>query len=179
MNRNKLDPRITNWVVKNLPKAEMILLIILSAGFILKFFLIPAGNPVITLTLSTLATFYFILAYHDLETYSRIESFINKLLSFGWSISVLGILFIVQGWNGYNSMLVVGPFPLAILFLITIYLKSKNAENYTTLNSKVLLRTFIIATLSLLFLFIPKEQLISKHIISEPLKVYGSEGDPE
>lgn len=171
VNNSKLDPRFTNWIVKNLKKSEIISLIIVALGLILKSVSLPAGNILVTITLSFLAVLYFFIGYHDFRFSSKMESFLHKLLSYGWAISIIGILFIIQGWPGYEPMLTVGPFPLAVILIIIIYQRSKNAEEYSIIDSKVLLRTFVIVAVALSLRFTPKEMLIKNRIISAPVEV--------
>jgi peptidoglycan/LPS O-acetylase OafA/YrhL len=164
---NQLDPRLGNWLTKNLRKAEIIILIVIALGLILKMLELNFGGVLIIISISTLAVFYFWSAYEVFENAKPFERFLSKLLSFGWSISIIGIQFLVQGWPGFEPMLTIGPVPLLVALIVILILKEKNIIENSIFDKSKLIRTFVIASLAISLHFCPKGMLIKYHIISK------------
>lgn len=167
---NQLDPRMANWVFKNFKKAELIFLTIFVIGFALKISAIHLGEVLITLSISALAVLYFFRAYKVFEDADRIEIILNKLLPYGWSICVIAIMFSIQGWPGFEPMLIVGSFIQIALLAVILFFHELKGIKYPTINKNVLLRSFIIAGLAISLYFCPKEILIKHNIITKQLE---------
>lgn len=120
-----------------------------------------------TISFSALAALYFFRAQTVFENAEAPERFFNKLLPFGWSICVIGIMFLIQGWPGFDPMLVVGAFPQLVIILIILFLKKTKGVNYPTLDKAILIRSFILASISISLHFCSKEALLKHHVISE------------
>jgi hypothetical protein len=153
---------------KNLIKAEIITLVVVLSGLSLKAANLPAGKVLVTLGCSTLAFLYFLRAQKVLEAGTIMERFFSKLSSFSWSFSVIGIMFLLQGWKGSGQMIAMGCFFEVILSIATIVIKKKEDTEYIPADPTMLYRSMIIAALSLSLYFCPKEQLIKSHMISLP-----------
>ncbi|MGZ4061251.1 MAG: hypothetical protein ACXVPU_19625, partial [Bacteroidia bacterium] len=158
-------------VFDNLKKVESILLIIIGIGLILKISLILLADPILTISFSTLAIFYFLRAYKVLENENMQERFFNKLLPFGWSINCIGILFLVQGWQGFDPMLVVGSMTQFAVIAFFLFLKNKKGSEYKIADKSIYIRSLIIAGLAFSLHICPKEKLIENHIISKQVEI--------
>lgn len=164
---NQMDPRLGNWVFKNLKKAEIILLIVITSGLILKMVEFKFGGILIVLSSSTLAVFYFFSAYKIYENAKPIERLLSKLLPYGWSISLIGILFLIQGWPSFGPMLIVSSVMQFAVLIALLFMKEKGSMEYKRVDKSLLLRSIIIASLAISLHFCPKEILIKYHIISK------------
>jgi hypothetical protein len=167
LNNHPLNPRLGNWVVKNLNATERILLVIIGIGMGLKMAQLEIGAAILPVPFSALAVLYFFRAQAFFENAKNEERFFNKLLPMGWSICIIGIMFIIMGWPGYDPMLIVGAFPQLVILLMILFLKQSKGITYSTLNKSVMVRSALIISIALLFHFCPKETFIKYHITSE------------
>ena len=165
---NQLDPRLGNWVAKNLNRVERILLIVIGIGIILKMSQLQIGTILLPIPFSTLAVLYFFRAFKVFENALATERFFNKLLSFGWAINTIGIMYLIMGWPGFDPMLIVGSFPQLVILIIILYAKEVKGVKYPTLDKSTLLRSAIIICISLSLHFCPKDELTKYKIISQP-----------
>lgn len=168
---DQLGPRIPNWAFKYFKKVEIISLIIIVIGMILKISSIQIGNVLLTLSISTLSVFSFFRAYKEFEDASRIEILLNKFLPYGWAISLIAILFLIQGWPGFEPMLLTGSAIQIVLLIVILFLKEVKGIKYPSIDKSVLLRTIIITSLAISLYFCPKEILIKNNIIAKQVEL--------
>ncbi|CAN5335577.1 hypothetical protein BH10BAC1_BH10BAC1_04980 [soil metagenome] len=175
---NQLDQKIPNWVIKNLRKAETLSLLIITIALILKTIQLVDLTPLLTVTFSTLAVFYFFRAYKNFEDINKTEQFFNKALPYAWSMCVISILFIIQGWPGAQQIAPIGIIILIAISLVVVFFKQKNPNFFKTIDKELLVRNFIIATLSITLLLTPTEVLIKCHIVSKHVETNGNTNAP-
>lgn len=168
---NQLDPRLGDWVFKNLKKVEIILSIVIAFGLIIKMLELKFGGILIVLSTSTLAVFYFWRSNTFFENIGPMERFFNKLLPFTWSISVIDILFLIQGWPSFGPMLIVNSVIQFVVLIALLFMKEKGSMEYKRVDKSLLLRSIIIASLAISLHFCPKEILIRYHIISQQQQI--------
>lgn len=112
-------------LTKYVPVIEGICLAAFIVGYIMKIQGF-SGNEVVIISLSILSGIYFIGAYTppppreaDEENTQKGfgallgETIVPKILGIGMSVSVIGILFMLQKWNGFREMLLIGSTALA------------------------------------------------------------------
>ncbi|MBI9034881.1 MAG: hypothetical protein JEZ03_10465 [Bacteroidales bacterium] len=157
------------WVGARLDKFESILVLIFVMGLILR---ITMGWPVfllIYLSLGLLSLMYLLNASAmDLgdtpEVWARI---LNKLASWSCSIGVLGMLFRILNYPGYDKMLMIGGIGLLIIFPFMIRLNLKS-DSGPWFGHRWLIRVFLIAVLGLTLNFAPTDKLIDMGLIDHP-----------
>lgn len=163
MNQNKQIIKISNWVSAKIEKYELILVLIFILGIILKSTTELSVNFLITLPLSILVILYFFHAYADtnLEDSGAFIRFIHYLSSFANSVAILGILFKLQNWPGYDTLLIQGCSALTIILIIILVLKIKFSD-LKCFPRRYLVRILIIALVGSGLYFIPEYSFI-KH----------------
>jgi hypothetical protein len=160
-----------DWIFKKLPKLEFFAVILIVIGLVIKMTGIQAGGILLTLSFSSLAVLYFLRAYKILAEGSAMERFYNKLLPYGWSISMIGILYLIQGWPGSQPMMTVSASTQVIIIIAIIIGKTKQPSNYIDADPALLKRSVIITCITLAFYFCPQDVLVKSHIITPPAEI--------
>ena len=147
---------------KYFPVIEGISLAGFAAGYILKIMHYP-GQEIIVISLSTLSVIYFLGAYMPPEAKPGEEkpqlglvallgtTIVPKILGIGLSVSVIGILFMIQTWNGFREMLLIGSTSLAAASVVGLVSASGNERARKALGP-LLLRAIPIMLLVTYFL---------------------------
>jgi hypothetical protein len=166
--QNEAITKISLWISERLDKYEIILAIAFLVFLFLNISGFLFGGTLMTLMLSTLAVFYFYKAFAPLEEEKAIgfDVFINKVVYFALSIGIIGILFRLQSWTGYDVMLQMACVLLAIGFVFIVYIKSKKPE-LRIFPSRLILRVLVVLVFGVLLHFTPRENLIKLKLIKE------------
>jgi len=118
-----------------------------------------------TALLMLLAIGYYFSAFMNSEAeMSAIQKFIAKMIGFGSSMTVIGILFRMQNWPGYDIALSGGGVILAACLLVFLFQKS-SASAESMIPGRVLLRVAILCLICALFLFLPEDTLLRTGLI--------------
>lgn len=148
-------------------KTERILLIIAFFAILLKFMLINGSGLLTVLSLMSLAVIYYLLGFAFFNSI-RLKDIFKKqsyngisvlriigTIGFGFSIStvIIGILFILQSWNGGSVNLITG---LAILLICTVVAIIRWTKTKSGSYNLIFSRAAIIGFFGLLFLITPK-----------------------
>ncbi len=167
MTSNNLQTqKMGDWIFNKLPRLEFFLVILIVIGIVLRMTGIQAGGIILTLSFSLLAVFYFLRAYKILGEGSAMERFYNKLLSYGWSIAMIGILYMIQSWPGAEPMMMVSASTQLIIIIAIIIGKTKRPGSYIGADPTLLTRSVIIASITLALHFCPLDILIKSRIIT-------------
>jgi hypothetical protein len=158
-NQNEQLLKVGNWVSARLNKFEIILASIFFLAIALKLVTDLNSSIIMVITLMTLANLYFLNAFSDFESTGALEVFFHKLVSIASSVSVIGILFRLQHWPGYDFMLAAGCLALILTFAAILYLKSTKPE-VRIFNQRLLIRISIIALFGLILLLSSNETLL-------------------
>jgi len=158
-NQNEFFVKIANKLNPFFFKIETVLAIIAVAGFLLKNVNITLGGIILIISMAPLAMVYFINAFSSPEPETlAIKKFLNKLIYWGSSIGIIGILFRLQEYNGFGQMLLVGCGTLIVATIISL-LQNQNMGRKTTI------RTLIILTIGISLYFVPQEKLFEYKIL--------------
>jgi hypothetical protein len=159
--QNEQLTKIGNLVSSQLLKYEVIIVLVFLTGLVLRLTTDLKVSALIILSLNTLATLYFFSAFSvpKDENANGLEIFINKLASFSSSVAIIGILFRLQHWPGYNNMIILGCITLIILIPVILIIKSKKPD-LTIFNQRLIIRLALVAVLGLFINFAPKDTLI-------------------
>ena len=154
---DKLNPKLKT--------VESVLAITTLIGLELKSSEITQGGILLVLTLSALALVYFLSAYKSFETDTPImPRFLFRLISWASSIGVIGILFRLQNYAGYNTMLIVGCVSLFMGLCIKFYTK-------IDFSKRIIIRALIILAIGLCLYLTPSEKLKELKIINSVERV--------
>lgn len=166
--QNEQIIKISNWLAPRLDKYESMLALVFMAVLILKISTDLPVDVFLTLALITLAILYFFRSYTvpDDPNAGGMEVFIDKLASISLSVCVMGILFKLENWHGYEIFLPLGLIILVIVSLGILILQSKNPDlKMYTLRLK--LRIAVIVAVGLLLYFTPVADLIKTGILKQ------------
>jgi len=104
---------------------EIILVAFTIIGVLLKVNNIPGANLVVTISMIFLSQLYYFLAFAGYEKSEKLNDkvyiLIKNLLHWSKSICVIGILFVLTNWPGYELMITVGLITLIPSFFIILY----------------------------------------------------------
>lgn len=161
--------KIGTWVSHRLKKYEKILVIVFFTSLILKITSDMNLNILIVLTLQSLAILYFFKAFSVLENKNAggIEMFLDKLFSMSASMGVIGILFRLQNWKGYEIMIMTGCVTLSIVIPFIWSIKSRK-PNLEIFDNRMIFRGIIIVIIGLVLNFSSSENLVKSNIIEVP-----------
>lgn len=125
-------------------KTELILILLIAVGILMKVFHLPGSGMLLTLSLSTMALFYwfalFPLSYNESlkEAYEKHLKVNKKYVRFGgtfftsyiFSMVILGILFKIQLWKSADILLTIGLIASVIILVISAVKFLKKKEDY-------------------------------------------------
>lgn len=157
-NQNEQIIKIGNWVAARLNRFETILTFVFLLTMGLKMATKLDVNVLLILTLITLANLYFFNAFSVYENAGGMEIFLNKIVSICCSVSIIGILFRIQHWSGYEIMLPISCTTLIVSLAIMLYLKSKN-KGSKIINQRMIIRIVTIAAVGFIMLLMSNEPL--------------------
>ena len=146
--------KLANAIDKVLLKLEMIAVALILTGLLIQLFSITIGGLILSLTLTSLATIYFFMAYTYNNTDNNYDRFILRLVYWSYSIAVIGVLFIIQVWpvGILVFQLAKTTLILSISFIIILGPILKKLNSITTRN---IIRTLVILLVVLLLYLTP------------------------
>lgn len=144
-----MNNKLTLWLSEKRYFIEALLATLSAVSILIKWLGIAKDDPVIMITMSILAGFYFISAYFVTDVKGTIGQIIIKVVGLGSAISVTGIQFFILKMHGYDEILIIGGNVLAVAFVISLVLMigSRNREYFP-----FAIRALIFATISTLIL---------------------------
>ena len=152
---------IADKVSARINTIEIIAAVVFAAGLVLRSSNVPFDNVVLVISLSALALAYFLMSYRSSEPEAGvIKKFVDKLGCWSSSITVVGILFQLLNYPGFDSLLMVGCTTLAPALVFVII---KNHE----FDKKTIIRIVMIVLIGGSLLLTPKEKLIEYKIIKK------------
>lgn len=157
-NQNEQIIKVGNWVAARLNKFESILTFVFLLVMGLHIGTKLNVNVFLVLTLLTLANLYFLNAFSVHEYASGIEIFLNKIIAICCSASVIGILFRILHWAGYEIMLPISCIALILSLAGILYLKSKKRDG-KIFDLRMIIRIVTIVAVGLIMLLMSNEPL--------------------
>jgi len=122
--------RIGDHLYKHLIKYEIIALLLIGTGIVLRLFDKP-GRLLITIMLILLALLYFFIAFANIrfEKGGNTERFVYRLNSWISSIAIIGLVFLLHRLPFATTLALVGSIPLLLLTVFMLIIKSRKPEN--------------------------------------------------
>jgi hypothetical protein len=99
--------------------------------------------------------FFSAFAIPEVAEFTAIDNFLHKLISYGSSVALIGILFIVQKWPSGDTMINIGLLTLGMCLVTLVYQRIKNPE-IDKFNKLVILRIVVLLLISGGFLYFVK-----------------------
>jgi hypothetical protein len=139
-------------------KTEKIAFIVFIAGLILKILHLPGSGLILILSLVTLGIIYFPSAFYFFcdKSIKNQNLALSVISGFFFSLIPIGILFKLLKWPGEGKLyLLIGAMALPVIFIVTILLRNKSLENLKVYYKNMLIRTAILAILTVVFFLLP------------------------
>ena len=154
MENNEFANKIGNKIQSKLLNYEILILIIVIAALCFRIFKVPNTGTIVTLVLMSISCLYFFSAFGTSAKVdiTAFDNFIMKLLGLASSISIVGILFLIQGWPSSQTMVTVGLMSLVTCLFYIVYQKMTISET-EIYNKLVLVRIITLALISLGLLY--------------------------
>lgn len=151
-------------------KTEKVLFGIFIIGLIFKYNLWPGGSVLVLFSLLGIAFCYFPLGFYIINDKPVFKKKLGLSILYGWllSIALIGIIFKIMFWPGAGPMLVIGGVSLIPLLIVAIILNNKSDEESRVFNKNLLIRTSIVAFLTLLIFFISSENILKFEYRNDP-----------
>ena len=169
-NQNEQITKIGNWIAERVNKYEKILALTALAGVLLKVSKIGAGNFLLVVSLLALVVMYFGSAFALTEAEKDQPKpfivFARKLVFWGLSVLVNGILFKLENYPGAMIILQQGFAIMIFILIIGFYERFKKTE-LTLMSRRVWIRFGVLSVICILLFFTPKETMKRYNLISE------------
>ncbi len=145
-----LKEKLINWLAARFEQFESILVVATLAIILAKELLGAQIEPLLIVSLGTLAYMYFLLAFASINSIAtdRKEIAFHKLTLWSCAIGILGILFHLMKWENPNTMLTVSSATLAISLAAILYFKNTKAT-FAFANNRYLLRAVAICLMGI------------------------------
>lgn len=138
-------------LVKILDKYELLIIAIFVIGYLLKYFEIGGGTPLIIISLMSLGLLYFFSAQAiEIENTSPMNQFLQKLTYWSASIGVIGISFGINHFPGFQMMVLIAFTTLLLVLIISRLPMAKQSES-KLLSNRWTIRAIIIGLISISF----------------------------
>lgn len=113
-----IDEKVAQFKAKQ-NRIEPVLLLIIFISYLLKEYVESRLGPLLIISTGLLSIFYFFIAsYKEKEKdEDSISIFTNKLTYWSYSLGLLGVLFAINIFPGYQNMLIIG-FGISFITLI-------------------------------------------------------------
>ncbi len=143
--------RIGDHLYKHLVKYEVVAIILVVTGIILRLFDKP-GRIVITITLILMGLFYFFLAFATIsfEKSGNTERFVYRLNSWITSVAVMGLVFLLHRLPLASTFALIGSIPLLFITLVMLIMKNRKPEN-RTISLLTIIRSLIIGLVVMIY----------------------------
>ena len=133
-----------------------------SIAFFMKMNLIHGGGPLLIISLSTLASMFFLRAQREPEFMleSKMQFFIFKLLNYSLALMCIAILFRYQWYPGWTVHFTLGIPALLICTILALYLKGNLwiDENKKIIRQTILIPWIFIVITTVLHFYLGKEK---------------------
>jgi hypothetical protein len=160
--------RMGGFAVTFMEKYEILIIIFAVFGISVNILKFPFSEIILTIPFSALAILYYLRSYAmsgNLAVSMRDRN-IDKFYYYSIAIAILGILFQLNGWQGYNVILTFGGIGLLITLVLILMFKS-NQEGSKILDKNSMPRLIIVMAIVILLKVVPTEKLIQYNLIKE------------
>jgi hypothetical protein len=149
MEQNESVSRIGKIIQTKVLKYELLIVLVIAGGTLLRIFNIPHTGMITTVVLMTASCIYFFSAFGipDGSAVTAFDNFIIKLTGIASSVSIIGILYLIQKWPMANTMIIVGILALSIV-LVYIVIKQVRTPESEIFNKMVIVRILVLVFIS-------------------------------
>ena len=151
-------------------RTEKGLTIAFLIGLIFKYLHWPGGGLILVISLSTMAILYCPGAFYFFsdKTIKKQNLALSIISGFFLAIIPIGVLFKLQYWPGAQVNLLVGAVTAPIILGVTLFLKSKAADDLKTYYKNMTIRAVTLTTLTVLLYLTPTASLLKIQYWDDP-----------
>jgi hypothetical protein len=168
--QNKQAPlgKIGKFATSLLGKYEILLITAAVLSIIFKVLRLPFDEIILTITLLTLSILYYIRSFAMTGNFNVLTRDRNtdKFYYYSVSVALVGILFRLNNWQGYNVILIFGGIGMIISFVLILVFKSYNIGS-NILDKYSIVRIIILLAIVILLKLATPNTLIRYNIIKE------------
>lgn len=141
--------RVLQLLARHQVRIEITLTVAVLLAALANYTNTKSGEQLLMVTMSLLATFYFLGAYFSTKETSLISIIAAKVVGMSSAVCVIGLLFTFLHLEGALNMLLIGFFALAMAGLVLLYLwvTSKANDRFSLLVRIALLGGVTLSTL--------------------------------
>jgi hypothetical protein len=143
-------------------RSEKVAAAVFLVGVLFKLMHWPGAGPLIVVSLSIIAVFYFPLAFYFFcDKKIKHQNLPLSIVSgFFLSLIPIGIAFKLQYWPGAQVYTMLGMITSPIILLVTYFLKKRSSEELSVYYENMIKRTSILMVLTTILYFTPASTLI-------------------
>lgn len=151
-------------------RTEKGLAIAFLVGLLFKYLHWPGGGLILVISLSTIAMLYCPGAFYFFSDKAIKKQNLALSIISGFFLATIpiGVLFKLQYWPGAQVNLLVGTVAAPIILGVTLFLKSKAADDLKTYYKNMTIRTVILTTLTVLLYMTPTSTLLKMQYWDDP-----------
>lgn len=161
--------KINTLLSKHLNNAELILVLVFLAALLIRMTTELNSGSIMIISLSTLSLLYFFrsFTYANYAGIGKMDQFLDKFAHIGLSVAVLGILFRLMRWMGFENFLLMGAITTTAAFLLSFVVKSLAPEEDSLL-SRYRLRLLIATLVAIALYQVPESSLVEWGVLETP-----------
>ena len=144
MTNQQLPKPLVNLLDKHLLKIELVLIIIIAVGYILKLSSVEYGNLVFNIGLILLPTIYFLSGFISPEGTGMLVIIGRKVIFISYAVVLVGLYFTINQYPGAEKIINIGSITLLVALLI--YLLG-SFKKWQAKDMVILVRALILLTL--------------------------------
>lgn len=149
-------------------KYESLIIVLVVFGIIINILKFQYSEIILSIPFVVLLILYYLRSYamsSNMNVSVRNRN-IDKFYYYSIAVAILGILFQLNGWQGYNIILTFGCIGL-LLSLIFILIFKSHQEASKILDKNSMPRLIIVLAIVILLKIIPADKLIQYNLIKE------------
>ncbi len=130
-------------------KIELLLVALVLGSALINYMGTTGGPELLMITMSTLASFYFVTTYAQPQDNRQVVTIATKTIGIASAVCVVGLLFTILHLTGATQMLAIGLIALGVAGLLLLYtwLSSKNNFLFSLLIRVAMLGGISLSTL--------------------------------
>ena len=144
MTGKKLPQPLIALMNKHLLKVEILLVVLVVTGYVLKLLEIEYGYIIFNIGFILLPIIYFFAGFAIQETGNLMLLIASKVIFISYSVLLVGLYFKLNTYSGAEKMINIGS--ISLLVALVLYILS-SIKNWHTKDMVILLRSLIILSL--------------------------------
>ena len=139
-----LPQPIVTLINKHLLKVEILLVIIVITGYVIKLLSIDYGSVIFNIGFILLPILYFLAGFTFIDTSKLLLVIASRVIFISYSVLLVGLYFNFNAYPGAEDMINIGS--ISLLVALVLYVIS-SIKNWQQKDMVILLRSLILLTL--------------------------------